>query len=271
MEAIVQLNQNNLQQAFAEAKSVVKSSPGDLEARGLLAQLFCFNGEWNRADTQFEILAQQNPEMQVGVSLVRQLIRAEQARQQFFQNGRMPEVVGDPDEHMTNMLKAMVDMRDGKFAESSSVLSSVRDYAATLKGRVNGKEFQGAGDLDDLCACYFEVVTTNGKYYFVPMDKVISIQFRGYERLQDRIWRSATIQVDGFTTEGEVYFPVNYAADPDVFANADDELKLGMKTDWYAGHEDGPVRGMGQKLFLFGDEQLSIMELESFACCAESD
>ena len=146
-------------------------------------------------------------------------------------------------------------------------MKPVRDYASSLKGKVNGKEFEGAGDLDDLCTCFFEVVTTNGKYYFVPMDKVISIQFRGYERLQDRIWRSASIHVDGFTTEGEVYFPVNYAADPVIQGQSDDEIKLGVKTDWYAGHAEGPVRGVGQKLFLFGDDQYSIMELESFECC----
>ena len=112
MEAIAKLNENNLQEAFSEAKKVVKSSPSHQEARGLLAQLFCFNGEWDRADNQFEILAQQNPEMQVGVSLVRQLIRAEQARQQFFQDGRMPEVVGDPDEQLSNTLKALMELRE---------------------------------------------------------------------------------------------------------------------------------------------------------------
>ena len=83
--------------------------------------------------------------------------------------------------------------------------------------------------------------------------------------MQDRIWRSATIRVQGFTTEGEVYLPVNYCCDPTVWeSQANDEIKLGRKTDWYAVAPEAPVRGMGQKTYVFGDQMISMLELESY-------
>jgi type VI secretion system protein ImpE len=144
-------------------------------------------------------------------------------------------------------------------------LQTVHAHTDTLTGKINGVEFVSGRDLDDVVSGYFEVLTTNGKFYWLAMDKVIRIDFREYERLQDRIWRSGTIRVEGFHTDGEVYFPVCYCCDPVVWSSqTDDQIRLGRKTDWYAATPHGPVRGMGQKLFVFGDQEYSIMELESF-------
>lgn len=265
MNVIEHLNSDDLSSALSAAKQIIRSEPADNEARGLLAQLFCFECDWERADKQFETLGQQNTELLVGTGLLRQLVRGEVARKQFYQEGRMPELAGDPDDNVSAVLDALICIREGKFADATSKLKPVHAHTENLRGHVNGTEFTGGRDLDDIVSGYFEVLTTNGKFYWLPMEKVLNITFRGYERLQDRIWRSASIRVEGFNTEGEVYFPVCYCCDPDVWSDrADDQIKLGRKTDWYAATTDGPVRGMGQKLFMFGDREYSILELESF-------
>ena len=80
-----------LNDAIAAALEDVKKAPTDTGKRGFLAELLCFAGDLERADKQLDALGHQDPQVMVGVSLFRQLIRAEQARQQFYTEGRLPE------------------------------------------------------------------------------------------------------------------------------------------------------------------------------------
>ena len=49
--------------------------------------------------------------------------------------------------------------------------------------------------------------------------------------------------------------------------SADDRIRLGRMTDWRGG-EGAPVRGIGQRLFAFGDEDVSILELKQITIAA---
>ena len=71
MNAIEQLNADDLAGALASVKQTIRSQPTNNEARGLLAQLFCFEHDWKRADQQFDLLGQQNSEILVGTKLLR--------------------------------------------------------------------------------------------------------------------------------------------------------------------------------------------------------
>jgi type VI secretion system protein ImpE len=55
--------------------------------------------------------------------------------------------------------------------------------------------------------------------------------------------------------DGEVYLPAIYGSDDPGIANL---LKLGRETDWVG---EQIVRGVGQRLYLVGEEALPIMEL----------
>ncbi|MEM9940342.1 MAG: type VI secretion system accessory protein TagJ [Planctomycetota bacterium] len=264
MEALERLNADDLKGSVSAAKQYIRSNPTHADARSLLAQLFCFEADWEKADNQFDTIGKQNSELLVGTKLLRQLVRGEIARRQFFEEGRLPELVNDADDSVTAILDALICIREGDFATANLRIQPILESTNQLQGKVNGEDFVGGRDLDDITAGFFEVLTTNGKFYWLSMDKVIQIQFRGYERLQDRIWRSAAIQVEGFDTEGEVYFPVNYWCPNQVWQQADDQVKLGRKTDWYAATPEAPVRGMGQKSYVFGEKEYSILELDSY-------
>ncbi len=73
-----------------------------------------------------------------------------------------------------------------------------------------------------------EALTGSGKYYWIPMERIESIEFRAPERPIDLIWRSMNISVLG-GPEGEVYLPSLY---PDTAARGDNQLKLGRGTTW---------------------------------------
>src|SRR6516162_6927788 len=88
--------EGRLQDAITAATDDVRQHPTDSGRRTFLCELLCLAGDLERADRQLDTLGHQEPEIMVGVSLFRLLVRAEQARQQFYTEGRLPELLGAP-------------------------------------------------------------------------------------------------------------------------------------------------------------------------------
>ena len=243
--------------AIQEAQAEVRRHPSDVSHRSLLAELLCF-ADLERADTQLETIGRQDPQSMVGVSLFRQLIRAELARQQFYREGRLPEFLGTVSPRLQLHLQASIALREGRPAEAAELLQQAETQRPATAGTCNGQPFDDLRDLDDLTASFFEVLTTTGKYYWVPMEQVVEIEFQPPVRPRDQFWRGTRMVVRG-GPDGEVFLPVLYAGSE---ADADDRLRLGRASDWRGG-EGEPVRGIGRRSFLAGDQDLSIMELQS--------
>lgn len=102
MSASESFRAGRLDEAIAAATDQVKHKPNDAGSRGFLAELQCFAGQLDKADRQLDVLSEQDPETAVGIAMFRQLIRAEQARQQFFSDGRLPEFLDQPDKHSSS-------------------------------------------------------------------------------------------------------------------------------------------------------------------------
>jgi type VI secretion system protein ImpE len=246
-----------LNDAIAAALEIVKQKPTDTDARGQLVELLFFTGDLERADKQLETLGQQDPKAQVGVSLLRQLVRAETARQQFYREGRVPEFLFEPTTALKLHLEASIAIREGKPAVALEKLAEAESSRAAMRGTCNGQPFDEFRDLDDFCAPFWEVLTSTGKYYWIPLERVEFAEFRAPERPKDLLWRRCNLKVlDG--PEGEVYIPALYAGTHQV---EDDGLRLGRGTDWIS-QENAPVRGIGQRMFLVGDQDRSVMELD---------
>lgn len=274
---IIELIQNHqLADAITQCKNVVRDKPTDIATRSTLCQLYCFQGDWKRADTQLATIAQQDAEMAVGVGLLRQLMRGEDAREQFFSQGAIPELVADPTPAIEALLQAMIVFREG--LESDSARSELKKHVADIhsnipvvKGTVNGEPFEYARDLDDLLSGFMEILTTNGKYFLIPFESIASLTFRAPERLQDRIWRSANLEVHGGMT-GEIYVPTRYCRSLHASEeNVAESIMMGGETNWVPLFDDGPVTGQGLKMIALGDNAYTVMELESFTTQAPAD
>ena len=246
-----------LTEAIQAALEAVKKQPTDIDRRGQLIELLCFAGDLDRADKQLETIGQQDPDAQVGVSMLRQLVRAENARQQFYSDGRLPEFLGEPTEALKLHLAASIAVREGNHADAAAKLAEAESIRKPVTGRCDGEPFDNLRDLDDLCAGLFEVLTSTGKYYWVPMERVELIEFRAPERPKDLLWRRCNMKVqDG--PEGEVFIPAIYAG---THKSGDDQLRLGRGTEWVEA-ADSLVRGQGQRMFLVGKSDLSIMQMK---------
>jgi type VI secretion system protein ImpE len=256
MSASEHFRAGRLKEAVADAQAAVRSRPQDQGSRYLLAELLCFTGELEKADKQLDALGELDPKSMMTVSMFRQLIRSEQARGQFYQDGRVPEFIDTPTPDMEQRLRASMLIREGNLAEAGRVLSAAESQRTPVKGTCDGKPFNEFRDLDDLTAAFFEIYTATGKYYWLPFEKIDEIEFRPPERSRHLLWRSARLtHRDG--PEIEVHLPALYAGS----ARQDDvQCQLGRMTNWLGG-EGEPMRGVGQRTFLIDDEARGIMEI----------
>jgi type VI secretion system protein ImpE len=201
-----------------------------------------------------------DPTAAVAVAEFRQLLRAEVARRQLFRDGRVPEFLGEPTASQRHALAALVAARSGDAAEAARLSTEAEVARPHAPGQRDGHHFDDLRDADDLLAGSFEVLTTTGKYFWIPIERVASVEFHPPRRPRDLLWRRASMSVnDG--PDGDVYIPATYAP-PE--GTTDPSLLLGRSTDW-VGPDEGPVRGLGQRTFLIGDEASPIMQLASLS------
>jgi type VI secretion system protein ImpE len=259
METVADLfKSGNLAEALDAVTAKVKAAPSDLETRWLLSELLVVSGQTDRADQQLDALMNLEPRASVTAVPVRQLLRAEAARRQFFDEGRMPELIDGADDAIRARLQAFVMLRAGDRSGAGQVVEQAEKDRPALAGRMGDREFSDFRDLDDITAGVFEVLTRTGKYYWIPMNRVDAIEFKPAERPLDFVWRQAHIIVrDAF--EADVHLPAVYGS----LQGCDDSSRLGQRTDWL-GADGEAVVGVGRRLFLLdGEETVDMMDLQS--------
>lgn len=261
MKALEIFNRGDIGGATEAALEFVRNNPKDSGAREVLAEFLCFRGQFEKADRQLETLLVQDPKSVIVASLVRQLIRAETARRECWKQGRVPEFLGEPDASMQNLLLAAVKIREGQLEQAAEHAAAAEELRPVVAGVCNGKPFSDFRDLDDLCGGILEVLTSTGKYFWIPMSRVISVEFEAPLRPRDLLWRQCQMEVES-GPHGVVYLPVTYAGPTAGDPTA--EIALGRTTEW-TSVGDSIVCGAGQKMFAVDDEDFSLLELESLS------
>ncbi len=255
MTAADLLRAGRLTDAIAAAQAAVKKTPLDLAGRILLAELLVFSGNLERADVLLDAASTIDPSATLVVAEFRQLIRADTARRQLFRDGRVPELLSDATEAQTLQLAALVSLRAGDVTGAARAAAAAEEARPRTPGMHGDVAFDDLRDVDDLLAGTFEVLTTTGKYFWIPTERVISAEFHPPKRPRDLIYRRVSMTVaDG--PDGDVYMPVVYTGGD----GASEMLRLGRETDWQQA-DGGPVRGIGQRVFLVGEDDTAIMEL----------
>jgi type VI secretion system protein ImpE len=253
--------EGNLADALTAANAAVRKTPTDIGARVLLAELLVFGGNIERADVVLDACADLDPTAALVVAEFRQLLRGETARRQLFSEGRVPEFLGEPTAAQRLSLAAVVALRNGDTHEAGKRAAEAEEARVHPNGIAGGGAFDDMRDADDLLASCFEVITTTGKYFWIPPQRVVLIEFHPMKRPRDLYWRRASMQVaDG--PDGDVYLPMIYPPVPSAAAGLTDALRLGRATDWSQAGEDGPMRGVGAVTLLVGEETLTWAEMD---------
>ncbi|MBL8837454.1 MAG: SciE type virulence protein [Alphaproteobacteria bacterium] len=259
-------SEGGLAAAIEAQMALVRQRATDADARAFLTDLLCFAGDFERADKQLDVIASQRTDLAVPVALSRQLVRAAVARRDVFEKGRPPELLAGADGTIQASLRVLLDVRQGAAAAAAAAAAELEASHPRLRGTCDGAAFDDVRDADDVTARVLEVLTSTGKYYWVPLSSIGLLEFRKPERARDLLWRRAHIEVRG-GPDGEVYVPAIYPLAPDAGAANADALRLGRETDW-RGRDGEPARGIGQRVFLVGDEGRPINEIGTLAFAA---
>jgi type VI secretion system protein ImpE len=251
--------EGKLGEAVAAANAAVRKAPTDVASRVLLAELLLFAGGVERIDVVLDACADLDPSAAIVVAEFRQLLRGEIARRQLFSEGRVPEFLGEPTEAQRLALAALVASRAGEMAEAARLAAQAEEARIHPSGSMGQATFDDMRDADDLLATCFEVLTTTGKYFWIPPERVATLECQPMKRPRDLFWRRATMHVSG-GPEGEVYLPTTYPPVPGA-AEPGDALRLGRATDWLRLGEDGPTRGLGAVTLLVGEEPMTWLEM----------
>ena len=76
-DAKLKLDAGDLSGAVEAALRLVKTNPTDATARTFLFELFCFAGDWDRAEKQLDVIGHQDTDAMVGSLIYRSNFKAE--------------------------------------------------------------------------------------------------------------------------------------------------------------------------------------------------
>jgi type VI secretion system protein ImpE len=229
----------HLREALAEQTVKVKKSPVDTDARHMLFVLLCFSGEVERAGTQLEVLAKQDDQIRQGALVYHSLLASEWERRSVYEGKAEPTLPPDPPAYAALRVQALQCLARGDVASAEARVTEAAEQSASLKGTMDGAAFDGVRDDDDLLGTIFEVFA-GGRYLWIPMENVRSLEFTAPATALDTLWRPVKLEdVDG--SMADVHMPVLYASSYD---HEDDAVRLGRSTHW---REQGELyTGLGQ-------------------------
>ena len=94
--------------ALAHLTAAVRAAPNQVALRIFMAQLLCVLGQWERAHTQLNVVA----EMDAGTGPMREMVghalRCELVRAAVFAGRRSPMVFGQPDEWLALLIESLL-------------------------------------------------------------------------------------------------------------------------------------------------------------------
>ncbi len=246
--------QGDLEGAIQAVTLEVKAHPTEAPRRTFLFELLCFAGDFERANRQLDVIGHQDTLAEPAVQVYRNILHAEHLRRRLYSESLQPEFLLDPPAFVRLHLEAVGCLRAGRFAESKALLDQSASTWPPLRGRIDDQPFDEFRDCDDLMAPFLELIILRD-YVWLPFAQIRELEFGVPERPRDLIWIPARVVLTtGAQHRG--YVPVLYY---DSHRHEDNQIKLGRLTDWLTV-EGGPVRGVGQRTFLTGDEGRPILE-----------
>ncbi len=256
MEKVEQLlREGDLEQALKQLQEQVKKNPANASYRTFLFQLLAVLGQWERALTQLNVAGELDAANLAMVQAYREVLACEVFRKSVFKGEKSPLIFGDPQPWIALLLEALKLHAQQEYAKSEQMRQEAFEQASVVAGSVNGTEFEWIADADSRIGPVLEAII-NGRYYWVPFDRIRSIQLEEPTDLRDLVWMPAHFM---WTNQGEAYgfIPSRY---PGSEENSDNLIKLGRKTEWNSLSETIFV-GQGQKMLTTNIDDYPLLEL----------
>ncbi len=265
MAAVDTLHEGRVAEAADQLKDEIRRNPADAKHRIFYFQLLCIQGDWDRALTQLNVVGDLDAGALAMVQTYQEALRCEALRAEVFAAKRTPMLFGQPDQWLALLIEALLVSGQGNAEAAANLRAQAFDAAPTTSGSMDGAEFAWLADADTRLGPVLEAIV-NGKYYWIPFDRLLSVHFDPPEDLRDLVWLPAHLT---FSNGGEsvALIPSRY---PGSEKSADPAILMARKTEWLDDGAGG-YHGMGQRLLTTDQGDKSLLEIRQLDFVLNAD
>ena len=244
---------------FDELRKMIQKQPQRSDLRIFLFQLYCVQGEWIKAGTQLEVLLELDPSSKPMVETYREALRCEALRREVFDGKRSPLVLGAPQDWLAMMIEALRVDAEGRPDAAAELRARALDAAPATSGKLDDAPFEWLADADGRLGPVIEAII-NGKYYWVPVSRLIRIEIEKPADLRDFVWAPATLTLENGAANVAL-IPTRY---PGTEREDDASLRLARATDWRE-QPGGAFHGVGQRMLTTDQAEVALLDVRVIA------
>jgi type VI secretion system protein ImpE len=251
------VRQGRLEEALAGLQAEIRKAPADPRYRVFLFQLLTVMGQWERAMTQLNVVADLDAKALSMVQTYRAALKCEELRAEVFAGRRTPLLFGEPAEWAALLVQSLLLSAQGREEEAEKLHAKAFEEAPATPGRLDGQPFAWLADADVRLGPVLEAIV-DGKYYWIPFGNLRAIRIEKPVDLRDLTWIPAYLTL---ANGGEIVslIPARY---PGSEKSADTAIRMARKTDW-TERKDGSSSGLGQRMLATDQGDYPILEVRS--------
>jgi type VI secretion system protein ImpE len=254
------IQEGDLAAALQALQQAVRKDPSNAMQRVFLFQLLCVMGDWPRALTQLNVAAELDASTLPMAQTYREAIQCEALRADIFAGKRAPLIFGEPPAWLGQLIDALKHdaLEPGRAADARA---AAFEAAPASNGSIDGERFAWLADADGRLGPVLEAIV-NGRYFWIPMFRIASIELEAPADLRDKVWTAASFTwTNGAQTVGLI--PTRYNDTVALAANSSagcNELLLARRTEWA---EAGPAAGnpLGQRMLATDAGEYALMDV----------
>lgn len=240
---------------FDELRRMIQKQPQRSDLRIFLFQIYCVQGEWMKAATQLDVLLELDPSSKPMVETYREALRCEALRREVFDGKRSPLVLGAPQDWLAMMIEALRVDAEGRPDAAAGLRASALEAAPATSGKLDDAPFAWLADADSRLGPVIEAII-NGKYYWVPVSRLIRIEIDKPADLRDFVWAPATLTLENGAVNVAL-IPTRY---PGTERETDNALRLARATDWRE-QPGGAWHGVGQRMLTTDQSEIALLDV----------
>jgi type VI secretion system protein ImpE len=240
---------------FDDLRRMIQKQPQRSDLRIFLFQIYCVQGEWMKASTQLDVLLELDPSSKPMVDTYREALRCEMLRRDVFAGARSPMVLGAPPDWLAWMLEALRLDAESHHAAAADLRARALEAAPATSGTLDDAPFAWLADADSRLGPVIEAII-NGKYYWVPLSRLMRVEIEKPADLRDFVWAPATLTLEN----GSVVVALIPTRYPGTERESDIGLKLSRATEWRE-QPGGAWHGVGQRVLSTDQSEVALLDV----------
>ena len=242
------LRDGRLAEAIELQQSVVVREP-TAAAQLMLFELLTLAGQLHDAREQLFAIESDDRAWRASRRQFMQIVKAQHRRMR----GKRTVMQAAPPPHFRLRWRAFRTVQNGDALAATGWVDRADQRSPELSGHVDGREFEGLRDIDDRFGSVLEAFV-GSEYVWISFEELQSVRLTPVVGILDAAFRPAQLRYHT-GEEIAVVLPLIYPGSEE----ADGVFATGLETDW-ASNDDGPVVGLGSRVWMTGEEEIRLGE-----------